>query len=118
MTVGIHLFFHCREVKEELNTTLSRESEAILKRKELEKRYEAAEAEAAAARTDLRVALKRIEDLQSAIQGELEDDSTGNSDSEKDSYSSDESVNTFLANHRISNNKSDRFSYQNDLERR
>lgn len=49
------------------------------KRKELEKRYEASEAEAATARTDLRLALKRIEDLQSAIQGELED-STENSD--------------------------------------
>lgn len=69
-----------REVKEELNTSLAKESEAMQKRKELEKRYEAAEAEAASARADLRVALKRIEDLQSAIQGELEDDSTGNSD--------------------------------------
>lgn len=59
---------------------MAKESESIQKRKELEKQYEAAEAEAATARTDLRLALTRIEDLQSAIQGELEDDSTGNSD--------------------------------------
>lgn len=67
-------------MKEELNTSLAKESESILKRKELEKRYEAAESEAATARADLRLALKRIEDLQSAIQGELEEDSTGNSE--------------------------------------
>lgn len=50
------------------------------KRKELEKRCEALEAECATARTDLRLALKRIEDLQSAIQGELGDTPSDNSD--------------------------------------
>ncbi|XP_065168526.1 unconventional myosin-XVIIIa isoform X2 [Atheta coriaria] len=84
-----------RELRDEHNLALSREGEALLKRKELEKRCETLEGEAATARTDLRLALKRIEDLQSAIQGELDDDSIDNSDS----YSSDDSVNTFLANH-------------------
>lgn len=41
----------------------------------MEKRCEIAETETSAAKTDLKLALKRIEDLQSAIQGELEDTS-------------------------------------------
>ncbi|CAH1380073.1 unnamed protein product [Tenebrio molitor] len=89
-----------RELKEELNSSLAKESEVILKKKELEKRYEALETETSTARTDLKLALKRIEDLQAAIQGELENSTSDNSDSEQDTYSSDESVNTFLANNR------------------
>lgn len=69
-----------REVKEELNNSLAKESEVIIKRKELEKRCEALEGENATARTDLRLALKRIEDLQSAIQGDLEDSISDHSD--------------------------------------
>ncbi|XP_017771631.1 PREDICTED: unconventional myosin-XVIIIa isoform X3 [Nicrophorus vespilloides] len=89
-----------REIRDELNSAMSREGETLLKRKELEKRCEELESETATARTDLRLALKRIEDLQSAIQGDLDDDdSMENSDSEHDSYSSDDSVNTFLAAH-------------------
>lgn len=113
-------------MKEELNNCLTKESEAIEKRKELEKKYEALECEATTAKTDLKLALKRIDDLQSVIQGELEGDtSSENSDryvfilciyglliipvnfSEQDSYSSDESVNTFLANHNISPTKTE-----------
>lgn len=45
----------------------------------MEKRYEALEAESSTVRTDLRLALKRIEDLQAVIQNDLED-STENSD--------------------------------------
>ncbi|RZC34926.1 SMC N domain containing protein [Asbolus verrucosus] len=92
-----------REVKEELNNSLSKESEVVQKKKELEKRYESLEAETATARTDLKLALKRIEDLQAAIQGELENSTTDNSDSEQDTYSSDESVSTFLANRSLTN---------------
>lgn len=61
-------------MKEELNKSLVKESEAIQKRKELEKKCENVEQEAVTARTDLKLALKRIEDLQCAIQGELDDD--------------------------------------------
>lgn len=69
-----------REVKEELNKSLAKESEVIIKKKELEKRCETLEAESATARADLRLALKRIDDLQSAIQGELEDSISNESD--------------------------------------
>ncbi|XP_044261051.1 unconventional myosin-XVIIIa isoform X2 [Tribolium madens] len=92
-----------REVKEALNESLVKESEVIQKKKELEKRYEALEAETSTARTDLKLALKRIEDLQAAIQGELDNSTSDNSDSEQDTYSSDESVSTFLANNKSLN---------------
>lgn len=69
-----------REVKEALNESLAKESEVIQKKKELEKRYEALEAETSTARTDLKLALKRIEDLQAAIQGELDNSTSDNSD--------------------------------------
>ncbi|XP_066257814.1 unconventional myosin-XVIIIa isoform X5 [Euwallacea similis] len=107
-----------REVKEELNKSLAKESEVIIKKKELEKRCETLEAESATARADLRLALKRIDDLQSAIQGELEDGISNESDSEDDSYGSDESVNTFLANHKLGSPiKNDKSSIANDLRR-
>lgn len=107
-----------REVKEELNNSLAKESEVIIKKKELEKRCEALEAEASTGRADLKIALKRIEDLQSAIQGELDDSISNESESEEDSYGSDESVNTFLNNHKISSpTKSDKSSFSNDIRR-
>ncbi|CAG9770133.1 unnamed protein product [Ceutorhynchus assimilis] len=106
-----------REIKEELNKSLAKESEVIIKKKELEKRCETLEAESSTARTDLRIALKRIEDLQSAIQGELEDSISNESESE-DSYGSDESVNTFLANHKIGSPiKNEKSSIANDVRR-
>ncbi|XP_060534266.1 unconventional myosin-XVIIIa isoform X3 [Cylas formicarius] len=106
-----------REVKEELNKSLAKESEVIIKKKELEKRCEALEAEASTTRTDLRLALKRIEDLQSAIQGELEDSISDNSDSDGESFGSDESVNTFLVNHKLGSPKNEKKSLSNDARR-
>ncbi|KAJ8917234.1 hypothetical protein NQ315_002251 [Exocentrus adspersus] len=106
-----------REMKEELNKSLAKESEVVMKKKELEKRCEALEGENSGVRTDLRLALKRIEDLQSAIQGDLEDSISDNTDSEQDSYSSDESVNTFLANHKFGSSKSDKTVSTNDTRR-
>lgn len=44
--------------------------------------------------------------------------SSHSNSSERDSYSSDESVNTFLANHKMSSTKSDRFSLPNENGRR
>ncbi|PNF38163.1 hypothetical protein B7P43_G14228 [Cryptotermes secundus] len=91
-----------RELKEEASAGQARENEAAQRRKDLEKRLESADAEAAAARGDLRLALTRIQDLQSAIQGELEDCSgSDHSDSDQDSDCSDESINTFLSNHKM-----------------
>ncbi|XP_034938214.1 unconventional myosin-XVIIIa [Chelonus insularis] len=77
-----------REVKDEASCATAREQEATRIRRDLEKALEAAEAETKSVRDDLRLALQRIDDLQSAIQGELDmDDSeeattTDNSDSD------------------------------------
>uniref|UniRef100_A0A1Y1KV81 Myosin tail domain-containing protein n=1 Tax=Photinus pyralis TaxID=7054 RepID=A0A1Y1KV81_PHOPY len=107
-----------RELKEECNQSASKEADFLQKRKDLEKRCELAETETAAAKADLRLALKRIEDLQSAIQGELEDSPSEQTDSEQDSYTSDESVSTFLSNSKLHNAvKSDRNSIQIDSRR-
>lgn len=46
----------------------------------MEKRYESLEIECSSARADLKLAVKRIEDLQSAIQGDLEDSISDNSE--------------------------------------
>ncbi|KAJ9581847.1 hypothetical protein L9F63_003815, partial [Diploptera punctata] len=106
-----------RELKEEASAGQAREAEAAQRRKDLEKRLESAEAEAAAARGDLRLALTRIQDLQSAIQGELEDCSgSDHTDSDQDSDCSDESINTFLSNHKMHSNSSSRLRPSLDLD--
>lgn len=69
-----------RELREEHSVISARETECVQKRKELEKRIETSEAETGVAKADLRLAMKRIEDLQSAIQGEIEDSISDNSD--------------------------------------
>lgn len=68
-----HVNVFRRELRDEYVATSARESESLQKRKELEKKVEACEAETSAAKADLKLAMKRIDDLQSAIQGELED---------------------------------------------
>ncbi|KZC04029.1 Unconventional myosin-XVIIIa [Dufourea novaeangliae] len=74
-----------REAREEAASALTREQESTRARRELEKCLEAAEAETKVAKDDLRLALQRIDDLQSAIQGDLdldcsEEATTENSD--------------------------------------
>lgn len=71
-----------RELREENVLLTSKEHEAQAKIKELDKNVETAEADAVAARSDLRLALQRIEDLQCAIQGDMEDadEHSGSSD--------------------------------------
>ncbi|XP_008210441.1 unconventional myosin-XVIIIa isoform X6 [Nasonia vitripennis] len=76
-----------REAREEAATASAREQEATRARRDLEKALEAAEAETKVVKDDLRLALQRIEDLQSAIQGELdldcsEEATSDNSDSD------------------------------------
>ncbi|XP_063697134.1 unconventional myosin-XVIIIa isoform X2 [Culicoides brevitarsis] len=75
-----------RELRDEFHTISNREQEVNMKRKDLEKRLEAAEAEAATCRQDLRLAMQRISDLQQAM--EADDDSPSESESE----SSDDSL--------------------------
>ncbi|XP_015593289.1 unconventional myosin-XVIIIa isoform X3 [Cephus cinctus] len=76
-----------REARDEASAAAAREHEATRARRDVEKTLEAAEAETKIARDDLRLALQRIDDLQSAIQGELdldcsEEATTDNSDSD------------------------------------
>ena len=67
-----------RDLKEDYGTLSQRETEANAKKNEVEKQLEISQAETTTVRHDLKLALKRVEDLQTAINGEL--------DSESDSY--------------------------------
>merc|ERR1712227_921594 len=69
------------------------------KKNEFEKLLELAEAETVTARNDLKLALKRIEDLQTAINGEL-DSELSDLNSDGDSDSSEEGMENFLEHHR------------------
>merc|ERR1719206_152580 len=82
-------------MKEELATVRGKESEVNHKKSDLEKQLEVVEAETVAVRGELKTALKRVEDLQSAISGELDSENSDN-----DSDSSDEEMSTFLDHHR------------------
>ena len=59
-----------RELRDEFHEVANREQDGATKRKDLEKRLETVEAEAASARGDLRLALQRIADLQQAMDGD------------------------------------------------
>ncbi|XP_054281461.1 unconventional myosin-XVIIIa-like isoform X2 [Macrosteles quadrilineatus] len=76
-----------RELRDENVLLTSKEQEAQAKMRELEKSVDTAESDAAAARSDLRLALQRIEDLQCAIEGDMED-ADDNSAASSDSDSS------------------------------
>ncbi|XP_055629703.1 uncharacterized protein LOC129770721 isoform X5 [Toxorhynchites rutilus septentrionalis] len=77
-----------RELREELHSITNKEHESVVKRKDLEKRLESVEAEAASARADLRLALQRIADLQQAMEeGDSYHSDSENSDSSIDSMS-------------------------------
>ena len=60
-----------------------KETELGQKKFDLEKQLEVAEAETLTVRSDLKLALKRVEDLQAAIAGEIDSD---NSDDNSDRY--------------------------------
>lgn len=87
-----------RDLKEDYASVTQKEIEVNAKKNEFEKLLELAEAETVTARNDLKLALKRIEDLQSAINGELDSDSDLNSDGDSDS--SEEGMENFLEHHR------------------
>ena len=63
-----------RDLKEEYANLQQRETEAHSKKNELEKQIEISEAETTTVKNDLKLALKRVEDLQTAINGELDSD--------------------------------------------
>merc|ERR1711963_337994 len=64
-----------RELKEDYANLQQKEIDANAKKSEYEKLHELAEAETITAKNDLKLALKRIEDLQTAINGELDSES-------------------------------------------
>jgi len=72
-----------RENKEELASLQGKDAEWGQKKLDMEKMLEVAEAETVSVRNELKVALRRIEDLQAAIQGDL-DTSAGDSEGESD----------------------------------
>merc|ERR1712106_1055817 len=85
-----------RDLREELSTLQGKEVEMAHRKSDLEKQLEVSEAETLTVRNDLKTALKRIEDLQVAISGEIDSDTI----SDQDSDSSDEDMASFLDHHR------------------
>lgn len=68
-----------REVREELNNSEQRDADTMQQIREFEQRIELLESENATLVKDLSLAVRRIEDLQAAMQGEMD-----SSDSEQD----------------------------------
>jgi len=72
-----------REAKEQVAGLQGKEVEWAQRRGDMEKLLEVAESETLAVRTELKVAQRRIEDLQAAIQGDM-DTTAGSSEGESD----------------------------------
>ncbi|XP_026820530.1 unconventional myosin-XVIIIa-like isoform X3 [Rhopalosiphum maidis] len=95
-----------REARESMAERDSRESADVNRKRALEKRAEQAESEVSTVKSDLALALQRIDDLQAAMTGDLDDDdddefrSSSDDDDDDDGGDgdSDDSVTTFLAN--------------------
>ncbi|XP_061382469.1 unconventional myosin-XVIIIa isoform X3 [Danaus plexippus] len=107
-----------RELKEENAALSSKLSEVSRAKSTAEAAAAAAAAEASAARDEARLAARRAAALQEAIAGDLS--SPGDSrdtDSDNDSYSSDESIGTFLANHKLSPSVPSRASLHLDSQK-
>ena len=66
------LFF--REMREEMSTLQGKEADLTHKKSDLEKQLEVAETETSSVRNQLKVAEKRIVDLQAAIHGAIDSD--------------------------------------------
>ena len=67
-------FFFSRDLREDLASVQSRELELSHKKSDLEKQLELAEAETLTVKNELKIALRRIDDLQAAIGGEMDSD--------------------------------------------
>jgi len=86
-----------RDLKEDYTNVQTKETEMTQKKSDLEKQLEISEGETVTAKNELKLAMKRIEDLQIAIAGEIDTDETN---SEDNSESSDEEMHSFLEHHR------------------
>ncbi|XP_050714034.1 unconventional myosin-XVIIIa-like isoform X11 [Eriocheir sinensis] len=82
-----------REAREDLSALQQRHTDAVNKKSEVEKQLELADSEVVTLKSDLKLAFKRIEDLQQAIQGDLNDSDSDLSDSDSDS---DGSLSSYL----------------------
>lgn len=69
-----------RDAKEDLAALQQRHTDVVNKKSEMEKQLELADSEVATLKSDLKLAFKRIEDLQQAIQGDLNDSDSDLSD--------------------------------------
>lgn len=69
-----------RESKEDLSALQQRHTDAVNKKNELEKQLELSDSEVITLKSDLKLAFKRIEDLQQAIQGDISDSDSDLSD--------------------------------------
>eukprot|EP00090_Calanus_glacialis_P009359 TRINITY_DN17730_c0_g1_i1.p1 TRINITY_DN17730_c0_g1~~TRINITY_DN17730_c0_g1_i1.p1 ORF type:complete len:2011 (+),score=520.24 TRINITY_DN17730_c0_g1_i1:123-6155(+) len=81
-----------RDLKEDYTTIQGKETELSQKKGDLEKQLEVAEVETMTVKSDLKLAMKRIEDLQVAISGEIDSESYSDHGSE----SSDEEMHQIL----------------------
>ena len=63
-----------RDLKEDYATLQGKESDLVQKNGDLEKQIEVSDVEVMTLKSDLKLAMKRIEDLQVAISGDIEDD--------------------------------------------
>ncbi|XP_070001516.1 titin homolog isoform X7 [Penaeus vannamei] len=95
-----------REAKEDLSTLQQRHTDAVNKKNELEKQLELSDSEVITLKSDLKLAFKRIEDLQQAIQGDISDSDSDLSDSDSDSDGSLSSYLTASLRHQRSSSNS------------
>merc|ERR1719318_1182511 len=95
-----------RDLKEDYTTIQGKETELSQKKGDLEKQLEVAEVETMTVKSDLKLAMKRIEDLQVAISGEIDSESYSDHGSE----SSDEEM------HQILDQRQRTLSIQRDRE--
>ncbi|XP_055861175.1 unconventional myosin-XVIIIa-like isoform X2 [Biomphalaria glabrata] len=90
-----------RDLREEFAEVQKRELEASQKKKEMESRVEELEAEHEHHQSDLKLALKRITDLQAALEDDLDSDSDAlMSDSDDDDMSDSDDLNDYQVNHK------------------
>jgi len=88
-----------RDLKEDYLSLQGKEADVTEKRNVLEKRLEIAESETVVAKTELQLALKRIEDFQMAISSDMDSDS-GGSTLQYLSDEGEEELENFLEQHR------------------
>ncbi|XP_070204311.1 unconventional myosin-XVIIIa-like isoform X2 [Littorina saxatilis] len=88
-----------RELREELADSQKKEMEAAQKFKEREHELESLETELAQCRADLKLAFRRIADLQAALEEELDSDADSLNLEDSDLDSDEDDLDSYLGNH-------------------